>query len=52
MLFQVCYNAFGHNIYPVTIDELGLTQLFVPKVHAAEARKLLEQFQNAKEKGE
>lgn len=49
---EIFQEAIGHSIYPVTIDGLGLTQLFVPKVHAAEARKLLEQFQKAKDKKE
>lgn len=42
-LFQ---EAVGHHIYPTTIDGLGRVQLFIPKAKAAEARKLLEAYQN------
>ncbi len=45
-LFQ---EAVGHYIYPVTIDGLGLVQLFVPKDKAAVARELLEEFQKPAE---
>ena len=45
-LFQ---EAVGHHIYPVTIDGLGRVQLFVSKEQIAEARKLLEEYENAKE---
>ena len=45
-LFQ---EAVGHHIYPVTIDGLGRVQLFVSKEQVAEARKLLEEYENAKE---
>jgi len=45
-LFQ---EAVGHHIYPVTIDGLGYVQLFVSKEQAEEARKLLEEYNNAKE---
>lgn len=45
-LFQ---EAVGHHIYPVTIDGLGAVQLFVAKEQANEARKLLEEYANAKE---
>lgn len=45
-LFQ---EAVGHHIYPVTIDGLGRVQLFVAKEQAAEARKLLQEYNDAKE---
>jgi len=45
-LFQ---EAVGHHIYPVTVDGLGRVQLFVSKEQADEARKLLNEYINAKE---
>ncbi len=33
----------------ITIDGLGLVQIFVPKEQAAEARQLLEEYNNARE---
>lgn len=45
-LFQ---ESIGHHIYPVTVDGLGRVQIFVSKEQAAEARKLLEEYLNAKE---
>jgi hypothetical protein len=45
-LFQ---ESVGHHIYPVTIDGLGRVQIFVPKDQAAEARQLIEEYNNAKE---
>jgi len=45
-LFQ---EAVGHHIYPVTVDGLGRVQLFVSKEQAQEARKLLNEYINAKE---
>ena len=45
-LFQ---ELVGHHIYPVTIDGLGRVQIFVPKDQAAEARQLIEEYNNAKE---
>ena len=45
-LFQ---EAVGHHIYPVTVDGLGRVQLFVSKEQAKEARKLLNEYINAKE---
>ena len=33
----------------LTVDGLGTVQIFVPKDQAAEARQLLEEFNNAKE---
>ena len=44
-LFQ---ESIGHHIYPVTIDGLGRVQIFVPKDQGAEARQLLEEYNNAK----
>ena len=44
-LFQ---ESVGHHIYPVTIDGLGRVQIFVPKEQSAEARKLLDEYNNAK----
>lgn len=49
---EIFQEAIGHHIYPVTIDGLGLAQLFVPKDRAAEAHKLLEQFQGSIEDNE
>jgi hypothetical protein len=40
-LFQ---ESIGHHIYPVTVDGLGRVQIFVPKDQAAEARQLLEEY--------
>jgi len=45
-LFQ---EALGQHIYPTNLDILGNVQLFVPKEQAREARKLLEEYINAKE---
>jgi hypothetical protein len=45
-LFQ---ESVGHHIYPVTINGLGRVQIFVPKEQAAEARRLLDNYNNAKE---
>jgi len=45
-LFQ---EAVGHHIYPVTVNSLGRVQLFVSKEQAEEARKLLNEYINAKE---
>jgi len=49
---EIFQEAVGHNAIPVMLDGLGRSQLFVPKDRAAEARQLLEQFQNAKENDE
>lgn len=46
---EIFQEAVGHSIYPVMVDGLGLTQLFVPKDRAVEARQLLKQFQEPKE---
>lgn len=40
-LFQ---EAVGHQIYPTTVDGLGRVQVFVAKENLAEARKLMERF--------
>ena len=45
-LFQ---EAVGHTIYPVTVDGLGLVQVFVAKSRIEEARQLLEIFQKGTE---
>jgi hypothetical protein len=45
-LFQ---EAVGHHIYPVTVNGLGRVQLFVSKEQAEEARKMLNEYINAKE---
>jgi len=45
-LFQ---ESVGHHIYPVTVNGLGRVQIFVPKDQAEEARKLLEEYNNARE---
>ena len=45
-LFQ---ESVGHHIYPVTVDGLGRVQIFVSKLQAKEARKILEEYTNAKE---
>jgi hypothetical protein len=45
-LFQ---ESVGHHIYPVTVNGLGRVQIFVPKEQAAEARQLLDAYNNAKE---
>ncbi|HKJ37638.1 MAG TPA: hypothetical protein VJ972_02600 [Anaerolineales bacterium] len=42
-LFQ---EAVGHHIYPVTVNGLGLVQLFVSKEQADAARGLLDEFNN------
>lgn len=45
-LFQ---ESVGHHIYPVTIDGLGRVQIFVPKEQAAQAKLLLDEYNNTKE---
>ena len=39
--------SLGQHIYPTTLDILGNVQLFVSKDHVVEARKLLEEYNNA-----
>ena len=36
-------------LFPTTLDILGRVQIFVPKEQAEEARKLLEEYNNASE---
>jgi len=43
-LFQ---EAVGRHIYPVTVNGLGYVQLFVSKDQTEEAKKLLEEYNNA-----
>ena len=43
-LFQ---EALGQHIYPTTLDILGAVQLFVSKEQIEDARKLLEEYNNA-----
>ena len=43
-LFQ---EALGQNIYPTTLDMLGLVQIFVPKEVLKPAQQLLEEYNNA-----
>lgn len=45
-LFQ---EAVGRYIYPVTIDGLGLVQVFVPKSKMQEAKDLLANYQSESE---
>jgi hypothetical protein len=45
-LFQ---ESVGHHIYPVTVNGLGRVQIFVPKEHAREARKILKEYNEAEE---
>ncbi len=40
-LFQ---ESIGQHIYPVTLDGLGLVQVFVPREKADAARTLLEEY--------
>ncbi len=44
-LFQ---EAVGHHIYPVTIDGLGRVQLFVSKTQYAEAKEILAQYTDSR----
>src|SRR5215217_6882849 len=45
-LFQ---ESVGHHIYPVTVNGLGRVQIFVSKEQSQEARKLLEDYNQAVE---
>ena len=45
-LFQ---ESVGHHIYPVTVDGLGRVQIFVSKEQSKEARKLLQEYIDARE---
>ncbi|MEP7137449.1 MAG: DUF2007 domain-containing protein [Chloroflexota bacterium] len=40
--------SLGQSIYPTTLDILGNVQLYVSKEQAEAARKLLEEYHNAK----
>ena len=42
---ELIQEAVGQSIYPVTIDGLGLVQVFVPKLKVGEAQELLKIFQ-------
>lgn len=44
---ELIQEAVGRTIYPVTVDGLGLVQVFVPKVRASEARELLATFRQS-----
>ena len=48
-LFQ---EAVGHQIYPTTIDGLAKVQIFVAKENLAEARKMIEHFNDQTENEE
>ena len=41
---ELIQEAVGHLIYPVTVDGLGLVQLFVPKKQLKEARSWLKVY--------
>ena len=41
--------ALGQHIYPTTLDMLGRVEIFVSKEQAADARKLLEEYNNPKD---
>jgi hypothetical protein len=41
---ELVQEAVGHLIYPVTVDGLGLVQLFVPKKQLKEARSWLKVY--------
>ena len=45
---EIFQEALGQSIYPTTLDILGNVQLFVPKEQAEAARKLLDEYHNAK----
>jgi hypothetical protein len=45
-LFQ---ESVGHHVYPVTVDGFGRVQIFVSKEQAKEARKLLSEYEKARE---
>jgi len=45
-LFQ---ESVGHHVYPVTVNGLGRVQIFVSKERSKEARKLLEDYNQAVE---
>lgn len=43
---ELVQESIGHTVYPVTVDMLGLVQVFVPKEKAKAAKKLLEKFRS------
>jgi hypothetical protein len=43
---ELVQESIGHTVYPVTVDTLGLVQVFVPKEKAKAAKKLLEKFRS------
>jgi len=46
LLFQ---ESLGQSSFVVSVDGLGRVQIFVSKEQAAEARRLLEEYNNSKE---
>ena len=44
---EIFQEAVGH-IYALTVDGLGLVQIFVPKTQIAEARELMQAYQQNK----
>ena len=46
---QTFQESLGQHIYPTGLDMLGNVQVFVSKEQAENARKLLEEYDNAKE---
>jgi hypothetical protein len=42
---ELVQEAIGRYIYPVSVDGLGLVQVFVPKDKLAEAQELMSGFQ-------
>lgn len=49
---EIFQESVGLNAFPVTIDGLGRVQIFVSKEQLEEARKMLEEYNNSKEKNE
>ena len=41
---ELIQEAAGRSLFPVTVDGLGLVQVFVPKEKLAEARELMGDF--------
>jgi hypothetical protein len=41
---ELVQESIGHSIYPVTVNGLGLVQLFVPKVKLKESNKWLKAY--------
>lgn len=41
---ELIQESVGHSVIPVTIDGLGLVQIFVPKDKVQEARELLKAY--------